>query len=215
MVDFLGDKMKEKMMRNAGISEDKMVKYLKESKKPVVKPDSAKKIVEVKKTAKRETLEEMKSNFQKQMLKMIDEAFDTPREKDPLNPAAGDDLGLPPAGDAGLPPAGGDDLSLSPVEGESGMGDELGLGGKEGAGDDNVTSLQQEIKDRFSELAAKLGEEEKNAFANELMEILFPGSTTEISDEGELGDEEGVPPDEDELGDEELDDKELDDEDLL
>lgn len=218
MTNFFDSETREKMMRNAGINEDRMGKYLKEEKKiPVEKKPVAKKLDESKKqTPRKETLEEMKANFKKEMLKMIDEAFDPnkPEEEDPdgLPPAEGGDLA--PA----APPAEGGDLAPAAPEGDMGLGgDELGLGDEGGmdVGGGDAESLKTEIKDKFAELATKLGEEEKNTFANELMEILFPGSTTEISDESGLGGEEdlgGGLEDAPEMGDEE---DELDDDDLL
>lgn len=192
------------MLRNAGMSEEKVAKYVNENKHSAApaakKLDESKKIVVAKKAdakpvKKAQTLAEMKAEFKKEMERLINEAFDPMKpagEEDPLAaagappaPPAGD-AGLPPAGDAGLPPAPPtDDLGLD----AGAEGGDLGMEGGDSEG------LKTEIKDKFAELAAKLGEEEKNAFANELMEILFPGSTTEISGEGgEMAGDAGLPP---------------------
>lgn len=209
------------MLRNAGMSEEKVAKYVNENKHSAApaakKLDESKKIVVAKKAdakpvKKAQTLAEMKAEFKKEMELLINEAFDPMKpagEEDPL--AAAGAPPAPPAGDAGLPPAPpADDLGL-----DAGVeGGDLGMEGGDSEG------LKTEIKDKFAELAAKLGEEEKNAFANELMEILFPGSTTEISDEGDAGlppaGDEGMPPAEGELPPDGMgEEDELEDDDLL
>ncbi len=199
MSNLFDGEMQKKILRNSGMSEEKIAKYVQEEK-PVAKPMvESKKVVIQKKAAakpvaKKQTLEEMKAAFKKEMERIINEAFDPAKpDEDPMAPPAGGDAGLPPAGDAGMPPMEGGDAGI-PAEGED-LGipptDEAGLGMEGG----DSESLKTEIKDKFSELSTKLGEEEKNAFANELMEILFPGSTTEISGEGgEGGLDAGMPP---------------------